>query len=451
LKRGESPPFLGGVGEVKKTEMKIVNIVPGFGGTFYCGNCLRDSAYVKSLKASGHEAITLPLYLPLTSKDYAPENDIPVFYGAVSIYLKQNFKVFRGMPKWLESFFNSPPILRYAAKKSSSTRATGLEDMTISMLKGSEGFQKEELEELIYFLKHHEKPDVVHLSNALLLGLAKRIKEELKIPVVCSLQDEDVWVDVMDEPYRSQIWKLMGEKALDTDALIAVSDFFAEKMKQKMSIPDAKLHVVHIGVDPSKYTVKSPNLEMPTIGYLSRMNAENGFEILVDAFIKLKENPKFSNSRLKVTGGKTGDDEKFIRQQVDKLKRKGFQNDIEFVEDFRTEVLGDFFEGLTLLSVPVLEGEAFGLYQLESLASGIPIVQPALGAFPEVVGTTGGGAIYQPNTADALTRKFVEVLSNPDLVLQMSQNGRKAVEEKFNTSILIQKMIGIYKMIVKSI
>lgn len=429
--------------------MKVVNIVPGFGGTFYCGNCLRDSAYVKSLKASGHEAITLPLYLPLSSKDYTPENDIPVFYGAVSIYLKQNFKVFRGMPKWLESFFNSPPIFRYAAKKSSSTRATGLEDMTISMLKGSEGFQKEELEELIYFLKHHEKPDVVHLSNALLLGLAKRIKEELKIPVVCSLQDEDVWVDIMDEPYRSQIWKLMGEKALDTNALIAVSDFFAEKMKQKMSIPDDKLHVVHIGVDPSKYSVKSPNLEVPTIGYLSRMNAENGFEVLIDAFIKLKENPKFSNARLKVTGGKTGDDERFIRRQVDKLKRKGFQNDIEFVEDFRTEALGDFFEGLTLLSVPVLEGEAFGLYQLESLASGIPIVQPALGAFPEVVGATGGGAIYQPNTADALAQKFAEVLSNPDLVLQMSQNGRKAVEEKFNTSILIQKMIGIYEMVIE--
>jgi len=428
--------------------MKVVNIVPGFGGTFYCGNCLRDSAYVKSLKASGHEAITLPLYLPLTSKDFTPESDIPVFYGAVNIYLKQNFRLMRNMPGWMKRFFNSPSILKFAAKKSGSTRATGLEDMTISMLKGSEGFQKEELEELIYFLKHHEKPDVVHLSNALLLGLAKRIKEELKIPVVCSLQDEDVWVDVMDEPYRSLIWKLMGEKALDTDALIAVSDFFANVMKQKMSIPNDKLHVVHIGVNPSKYSVKSPNLDVPTIGYLSRMNAENGFEVLVDAFIKLKENPTFSNARLRVTGGKTGDDEKFIRRQVDKLKKKGHQNDIEFVEDFRTEALGDFFEGLTLLSVPVLEGEAFGLYQLESLASGIPIVQPALGAFPEVVGVTNGGVIYQPNTPDALAKKFAEVLSNPDLVMQMSRNGRKAVEEKFNTSILIQKMIGIYEMVI---
>jgi glycosyltransferase involved in cell wall biosynthesis len=428
--------------------MKVVSIVPGFGGTFYCGNCLRDSAYVKSLKASGHEAITLPLYLPLTSKDYMPENDIPVFYGAVNIYLKQNFRLLRGMPKWLQKIFNSPSILRYAAKKSGSTRAAGLEEMTISMLQGSEGFQKEELAELIYFLKHHEKPDIVHLSNALLLGLAQKIREELQIPVVCSLQDEDVWVDAMDEPYRSRIWKLMGEKAFDTDALIAVSDFFAKQMKVKMSIPDEKLNIVHIGVDPSKYSIKSPNLEVPTIGYLSRSNKENGFEVLIDAFIKLKENPKFSNARLRVTGGKTGDDEKFIHRQIIKLKSKGYHNDIEFIEDFRTEALGAFFEGLTLLSVPVLEGEAFGLYQLESLASGIPIVQPALGAFPEVVEATGGGVVYQPNIPEALAQRLADVLANPELIMQMSINGRKSVEEKFNTSILIHKMIKIYESVV---
>ena len=428
--------------------MKVVNIVPGFGGTFYCGNCLRDSAYVKSLKSEGHEAITLPLYLPLTSKDYTPENDIPVFYGAVNIYLGQNFRLFRRMPKWLHNFFNSPFILRYAAKKSGSTRATGLEEMTISMLKGADGFQKDELDELIYFLKHHEKPDVVHLSNALLLGLARKIKDELQIPVVCSLQDEDVWVDAMDEPYRSQIWKLMGQKALDTDALIAVSDFFAKQMKQKMSIPDKMLHVVHIGVDPSKYSIKTPNLDVPTIGYLSRLNKENGFEILVDAFIRLKENPKFSNAKLKVTGGKTGDDDKFISRQVDKLKRKGIQNDIEFIEDFRTESLGSFFEGLTLLSVPVLDGEAFGLYQIESLASGIPLVQPKLGAFPEIIEATEGGVIYQPNTPETLAQKLAEVLSNPEQIEQMSADGRKSVEEKFNTKILIKKMIEVYESVV---
>lgn len=428
--------------------MKIVSIVPGFGGTFYCGNCLRDSAFVKALRAAGHDAITLPLYLPLSSNGFDNESDIPVFYGAVNIYFEQNFKLFRNIPLWLRKILNSPPVLRFAAKMSSSTRATGLEDMTISMLRGRDGFQGYELNELISYLKHHEKPDIIHLSNALLLGLAKGIREELNIPVVCTLQDEDVWVEVMNEPYRSQVWNLMSENGNYVDAFITVSQFFADKISSLMTIPSEKLHVVPLGVDPSVYQVKKPNLEVPTIGFLSRSNAGNGFEILIDAFILLKQNSQFKNARLKVTGGRTGDDMKFINRQIKKLKAKGYQNDIEFVEDFRTESLGDFFDGLTLLSVPVQKGEAFGLYQLESLASGIPIVQPAVGAFPEIVANSGGGLIYEPNTPDALAKKWEQCLLDNDLIMRLSGNGRKAIEEKYSSTVMVSNMVEVYKQLV---
>src|SRR5512133_307188 len=211
--------------------MKIVNIVPGFGGTFYCGNCLRDSVLVKTLRASGHDSVTLPIYLPLSiDKKGVLEADTPVFYGAVSIYLKQNYRVFRHMPAWLEHLLDSKPLLRFAASKAGSTRATGLEEMTLSMLRGSEGYQKEELEQLIHYLKFHEKPDVVHLSNALLLGLAEKIKKEVNAKVVCSLQDEDVWVDPMRPDYREKVWNQMADNAQYVDAFIAVSDYFAGGM-----------------------------------------------------------------------------------------------------------------------------------------------------------------------------------------------------------------------------
>jgi len=425
--------------------MKIINIVPGFGGTFYCGNCLRDSGFTKALKELGHEAHTLPIYLPLFADDCENEKDIPVFYGAVNIYLKQNYPLFRKMPAWLERFFNSSPILKYAAKKAGSTRSEGLEEMTISMLRGHEGYQQEELHELITYLKEHEKPDVVHLSNALLLGLAYKIKTELGIPVVCSLQDEDVWVDAMAGSYQQKVWNLMSEKARDVDAFIAVSHFFAGIMAGKMNIPEQKLHVVHVGVDYSKYTLFKPAFNPPVIGYLSRLCEENGFEILIDAFIGLKKNPAFRDARLRVSGGKTSDDDKFIKKQVKKLRKNRILHDVEFVENYGKDSLKDFFDGLTLLSVPVLKGEAFGLYQLEALASGIPLVQPALGAFPEIIYATGGGAIYTPNTPNALANKWTEVLSNPDKLLEMSLVGRKSIEEKFNMRELTQKIVRVYE------
>ncbi|MCD4735715.1 MAG: glycosyltransferase family 4 protein [Bacteroidales bacterium] len=427
--------------------MKIINIVPGFGGTFYCGNCLRDSGFTRAMKETGHEAHTLPIYLPLFAEYRDNEEDVPVFYGAVNIYLKQNFKFLRKMPAWLQNFFNSRPILNYAVKKAGSTRARGLEEMTRSMLLGHEGYQKEELQQLLDYLKFHEKPDIVHLSNALLLGLAYKIRNELNIPVVCSLQDEDVWIDAMEDSYRKKLWNLMAEKARDVDAFVAVSDYFAGVMKMKMSLNDKQLHTIHVGVDPEKYEVTTPAGNSPVIGFLSRMNKGNGFEILIDAFIELKDNLKFKDAKLRLSGGRSGDDKRFINRQIRKLKKKDYLKDVEFIDDFRTDALPEFFRNMSLLSVPVLKGEAFGLYQLEALASGVPIVQPALGAFPEIIEATKGGVVYQPNTARALSEKWLEVLSDPDNLKQMGLIGRKAVVDNFNTRNLTKNMIKVYQHI----
>lgn len=424
--------------------MKIVHIVPGFGGTFYCGNCLRDSGVVASLKKAGHDAVTLPMYLPLTLNGQADENGLPVFYGAVNIYLKQ-YPVFRHMPKWFENLMNSPPVLKFAAKKSGSTRASGLEDLTESMLMGAEGHQSEELQQLVDFLKYHEKPDVVHVSNVLLLGMAKKIREELKIPVVYSLQDEDVWVDAMHPERREKMWQLLAEKAKDVDAFIAVSHYFAKVMQQKLAIPNEKLHVLHVGVKPEAYFFSKPASDPQALGYLSRINDENGFEILVDAFILLKDNPEFKTLKLIATGGMTADDSAFIQAQIKKLKLKNIDKDLEIQYNFSQEELKDFFKSISVLSVPVLKGEAFGLYQLEALASGVPLVQPALGAFPEIIEATGGGVIYEPNTAQALAKKLAEVLAKPDKLETMGAAGRKAIEAHFDSNKLSAKMVEIYR------
>ena len=425
--------------------MKIITIIPGFGGTFYCGNCLRDSGYTAALRKSNHESITLPIYLPL-SLDYV-ENDenVPVFFGAIGIYLKQQYKFFRKMPKWLERFFNTSFLLKMAAKKAGSTRAEGLEEMTISMLKGHEGYQAEELEMLIDYLKNHEKPDVVHLSNALLLGLAKKIKEEVNVPVICSLQDEDVWIDAMRKDYVPGLWKLMAEKAKDVDYFVSVSSYFAKVMSEKMQIPNEKLKTVYIGLDPLSYDFSLPNISKPVIGYMSRLNKENGFGLLVDAFIKLKQLPSNKDLQLKITGGNTGDDNSFIKKEKRKLQKKGILNDVHFLNAYEGKAKKEFLSSLTLLSVPVLQGEAFGLYQIEAMASGTPIVQPALGAFPEIIDATGGGKIYHPNNAESLSKALNDLLSDKEKLEKMATDGRKSVESKFDINSLVEKMIKIYQ------
>ncbi len=426
--------------------MNIVHIVPGSGGNFYCGNCLRDSKYVVALREQGHQVIKIPMYLPIFA-DERDINEIPVFYGAVSIYLKQLYPIFRKAPAWFDRFLNTKPILKMAASMAGSTNAKGLEEMTVSMLLGENGKQQEELDRLVDWMVMHCKPDIVHISNALLLGLVHRIKEKLQVPVVCSLQDEDVWVDTMNPSYQKQIWKLMSEKAKDADLFIPVSRYFSEVMKQRMNLPDEKIKCLYLGVDPNEYTFIPANQKERNIGFISRQCPENGLDIVVDAFIQLKKKSEYNDVKLFLTGGYTGSDNRYIKGVRKKIKKEKLAGQVIFLENFEDSSRQKFYNKVSMISVPVRNGEAFGLYLLESMASGVAVVQPALGAFPEIVNMTGGGIIYQPNTPEALCEALAGLLVDSEKLNAISLKARDGVESNYNIHDHAKQMIEVYRML----
>ena len=425
--------------------MKILHVIPGSGGSFYCGNCLRDSKFVEAMRASEHKVIKLPMYLPLFADEHDLSGEIPVFYGAISIYLKQQYPVFRRAPAWVDRLLNSKPMLKMAAKFAGSTRAKGLEEMTISMLLGEHGQQKEELDRMIEWLSEHCKPDVIHLSNALLVGLAHRLSESMNVPVICSLQDEDQWVDVMKLSSQEKVWNLMAERGKDVSLFVSVSEYYAKEMKVLLRIPDEKLSTVHIGVYPDDYEFILPSKKKRSIGYVSRMCHELGMDILIDAFILLKQDQQFGDVELHITGGSTGDDREFIRSQKQKIERSGFSGQVKFHGDFEERGLREFFREVSVLSVPVRKGEAFGIYLLESMSSGIPIVQPALGAFPEIVKLSGGGVTYEPNTPAALAEALKELLCDLQKMDHLSEKGRSGVKQHFHVEGQVGKMLEVYR------
>ncbi len=429
--------------------MKIVHIIPGSGGTFYCENCMRDGVLIKALQTTGHEIIMVPMYLPLFDKEPNVQIETPIFYGAINIYLKQKIPFFRKAPRWIERILDSPTLLNLAAKKAGSTRASGLEDMTISMLRGEEGDQAMELEKLISWLAREVKPDVVHLSNVLLLGLARRMKKDLAAAVVCSLQDEDQWVDSMESHSARVIWQTLAKKAVDVDAFIAVSRYYATVMQEKMQIPPEKMHVVHIGINLDGYQPALLNFDPPVIGYLSRLSECQGLKILVEAFIKLRQDSRLKKVKLRLTGGQTGDDRQFLEGLRQRLDQDNLLDDVEFIAHFDRESRLRFVQSLSVMSVPVRYGEAFGVFQIEALASGVPLVQPNLGAFPEIIEATGGGIIYEPNDADSLARSLTTLLLDPGRARELGRQGRDSVHRHFSVEQMAKNMIAVYEAILK--
>lgn len=423
--------------------MKIAYLVPGSGGSFYCGNCTRDKGFTQSLRQTGNDILMIPMYLPLTLDQC--EADSPIFYGAVNLYLEHVFPVFKNAPGWLKRMFDSEKVLRFAARQSGSTSAVGNESMTISMLKGEHGNQSHDLDVLINWLREHEKPDVVHLSNALLSGLAPKIKRELGCAVICTLQDEDEWVDAMREPYASETWKLIESNAGHIDAFIAVSDYYAGLISSRINISPDKLHVVHNPVPPEDIHVNNIHEELQTIGYMSKINSIFGADLLFEAFAELKRDEKFKTLKLIYTGGYTDDYKKIVGDIKRKARKFGFENDVEFADDLTSAGKKEFLDSISVYCVPSRRKEAIGMHMIEAMAAQVPVVMPGIGAYSEIITKTGAGICYNPEDKEKLVQALKKVLSDKELYLELKHNCHRAVETVFNPAMQTNKIVDIYR------
>jgi glycosyltransferase involved in cell wall biosynthesis len=411
--------------------MRVVHITPGTGDSFYCENCVRDTALVTAMQRLGHEVLIIPMYLPFQSEREKAVSNAPIFFGGINVYLQQKSAFFQKTPRWFDRILDSPKLLGWLARKSKMTSASGLAETTISMLRGEQGRQVKELNRLIKWLDSQDnKPDVVCLSNILLAGLAGSIKTRLGVRVVCLLQDEDGFLDGLE----------------DVDAFIAVSKYYAGVMQQRLGLSDDRVHVVYTGISLDGSEMQQAGPEIPTIGYLSRMCADRGLDTLVDSFIILKNNENLKKVRLRIAGGKAGDDEKFIKHIRQKLTSCGFIDDVEFLPDFDRDSKIAFFQSLSLLSVPEKRPIAYGLYALEALAAGVPVVEPKSGAFGELLDMTGGGVLFEPNSAGALAAAMEPLLLDPDYARQLGQQGREKVFEKFNVEQTAEALMRIYQV-----
>ena len=231
--------------------MKIVNIITGSGGSFYCANCYRDMLFLRAIrKVPGIKASAVPLYLPPDEINSESGFDKEVFFGAISMFLREKVKFMKNMPAFMDKFFDSKPLLKIAARQAGTTRPRGYEGLTLNMIEGGNAFRNDEVDRLVKHLSKDGKPDIIHLSNALIIGIAKHIKKRIDVKIVCSLLNEDDWIDEMDEPYRSQAWRMIAKEAMNVDSFITPSRYFKQLITERTGLDGSNINIVPIGFDP---------------------------------------------------------------------------------------------------------------------------------------------------------------------------------------------------------
>ena len=428
--------------------MKILYLTGG-AGPMYCGSCLRDNALATELIARGHDVTLLPVYTPTLTDEENVSYD-KVFFGGVSVYLEQYVPVFRNSPKWLDRVWDSKPMLDLATRRSISTSPKMLGEMTVSMLKGESGFQHKEITKLLDWLKSEDQPDVVSLPYTLLIGLAKPIKEAVGKPICCTLQGEDLFLDGLEEPYRAQSHELIRSQLDYVDTFISVSEYYARFMPQYLGIAPNRIRVVPLGINLEGYSKKPRDDSRPfTIGFFARIAPEKGLHVLADAYRHLRSNGALKNARLEVAGYLAPEHHKYLDDIVRQMEEANLGSEFAYRGKLDREQKISFLQGLDVLSVPATYNEPKGIFLLEAMACGIPVVQPRRGGFTEIVEKTGGGLLVEADDLNSLADGLLKINQDASLAAELSENGFRNVREFYSVARMADSALDVYQSLMR--
>ncbi len=421
--------------------MKIAIVTAGSGGQFYCQNCHRDLALARALRAAGADAVMVPLYFPVTDPTAAAVRQAPLQFGAIRIALEQWAPDFARRWPRLAAWLDAPAGLQLAARRAGRVDPRRLGPMTLSMLRGETGRQAAELDRLIEWFRNDGPPDAIVLSNALLVGLARRLRTELHAPVLCLLQDEDVWLDALPPSHRAAVEAELRDRARDIAGFVAVTRAYAARFAPRLGLASGQIEV--IGPPVEAPAEPAPRPSVPTIGFRARLCAALGLEDVLRAWLELRRDPTLHRLRLRAVGGALPPDRAVLRRWRRRLAASGDLSDANFETEFDPTHTADFHLSISLLCVPSHIEDGGGLQLLEALAAGVPVVQPDRGAFGEIVRLTGGGWLYDPSDPRALLETLRAALADPARLRERGAHGREVVIREFSSSVIAARWLRV--------
>jgi glycosyltransferase involved in cell wall biosynthesis len=280
------------------------------------------------------------------------------------------------------------------------------------------------------------------------IGAAKLLKQELAAPIVCELTGEDIFLNAMSEPHKTQARDLIRQRAADVDRFVATSRYYAREMARYLDVPEDRIDVVYPGIPEDYLQSQIANCKSqipPTVGYLARICPEKGLDQLVEAMLLLKQQPGFENTKLKAAGYLGKANARWYAELEQRIRNSPLAKDYTYLGEVDRPAKLNLLDTIDVMSVPTTYPEPKGLYVLESLARGTPVVLPHHGSFPELIEQTGGGITHPPGNAAALADALATMLADPAKRKQHGDAGRAAVRMKFLDTHMAEGMLNVFR------
>jgi len=401
---------------------------------------------VAALTAQGHDALLIPTYTPIRT-DEADVSQKRVFFGGINVYLQQKSSLFRHTPWFLDRLLDAPRLLRWVSRFAVKTEAEQLGALTVSMLEGEHGHQRKEVDKLVRWLAAEVKPEIINLTNALLSGIVHEVRRRLKVPVLCTLQGDDIYLEALPEPFRERCLELIREHCKEFDGFIATSRYCADFMTGYFAVPRERIDVIYPGLNLTGHGGPRPARdEQPfTIGYFARICPEKGLHIVAEAFRLLHQTESPAPCRLRISGWLGENQRAYFDDVHGRLKQAGLAAQVDYVPAPDHAAKVRFLQSIDVLSVPTVYREPKGLYVLEALANGVPVVQPRHGSFPELIAATGGGLLCNPEDPEDLARSLRQLQDSQAHREELGRKGKEAVQQRFHAARMAEETAAAYR------
>jgi len=427
--------------------MRIYAFTAG-AASMYCGSCLRDNALAAEMSAQGHDVVLMPLYTP-TLVDEANVSESNVLFGGISVYLQSQSPLFRKTPWFIDKLWDSTQALRAAAKRSIAVNPKFLGEMTVAMLQGEAGPYKKEFQKMVHHLSQMDRPDIVTLPNSLVIAMAKPIRETLKCPIAVTLQGEDLFLEGLQDPYRTQALELLRKAVGTVDGFVSVSEFGARIMSAYLGVDKARIHTVPLGINPNDLMLREErNDGMFKIGYFARIAPEKSLHQLCEAYRWMRHEGGLPPSRLEAAGYLAPEHKEYLNIIEKQMKEWNLHEEFRYHGSLDREQKIRFLRSVDVLSVPSLYAEVKGLYALEAMACGLPIVSPNHGSFPEMIQKTEGGLLAEPDNPQDFGRKILSLHKDVQLRQQLGRQGHQGVRTHYTVHRMAQRAAEVYSELV---
>lgn len=411
----------------------------------YCGSCFRDNALAAELRRQGHDITLMPVYTPTRTDEANASDQAHVLFGGINVYLQQRSALFRHLPAAVGGLLDRPSVIRALSGGAVATSPALLGELTLSMLRGRSGVLRKEFDKLAAWIRHEPVPDVINLPNSMLVAMAGPLKEATGRPIACTLQGEELFLEGLLPPYHDEALRLIREQVPAVDRFIAVSEYAAAHMAAYLAIPAAKISVVPLGIAFTGYADRPRAIgATETIGYFARVAPEKGLHLLAEAYAILHRRLGAKTPALAAAGYMAASEAPYLESVRRTLSEAGCADRFSYHGELDRAGKIRFLSSLDVLSVPATYDEPKGMFLLEAMAAGVPVVQPRRGAFTEIVERTGGGCLVEPDNAAALAEGLERLVTDRALASDLGHRAFEGVRARHRIEQSAARVLAVY-------